>query len=358
MGKKIQRKIPGFSLIEAAFVLLIAGIVASLTLPLLSTSRQLERHKITETNQMQLFQALAGYVLKYNQLPLPSRPELEGEKGLKCHGRTTSACVGIIPYQELGLPESVARDGHGNWFTYVVESVLTSQMDGINKLPEIFGVKQSSLQGPNGGWNYFCQIPVKGNIKLDSLKNTPIFQPTENDYIAVILISHGPKGTGAFHRTKDERLPVEHEAEKKNADANLEFKASIGSDKTSDFTHQVYWVTRNNLMAIYAQTPCQAKPGNSAQTPDYRGNPRVSATTTAYPEVPRGPFYLPGENQNGAPTSPRAPDPHANQGVPSNTSNELSLTQGESQSEAATSNRSRPTITATPHIPQERSLFN
>lgn len=253
----MDKKIPGFSLIETAFVLLIAGIIAGLTFPLLSATRQLERQKITQNNQESLLHALAGYVLKYNHLPAPSMPESEG-KGY-CNSLEKSVCVGIIPYQDLGISEAAAKDGYGNWFTYVVGAKLTGA-GGTNN----YGSDVISMQK-----NSFCQISSSG-INLTTLAKKPVLEPAEKitehdkDHIAVILISHGPKGSGAFCQRKNQRLAVQYPAlENENTTESTQFLTRSNNDDKSDFTHQVYWLTRNNLMAVYAKHPCQSEYNSS-----------------------------------------------------------------------------------------------
>lgn len=246
----LRGKLPGFSLMEAAFYLLIIGIAASLTVPLLTASQKLERHKVTQAHQDQIFHALAGYVLKYNGLPEPSTPELAGKKGTSCYKQQQGqVCVGILPYQELGLSESIARDGHGNWFTYAMaKSLLTNDARG----------HQSDNVAKKAS---FCHIKPPG-IRLTSLAHVPVLAEKDDkdnhDFIAIVLVSHGPKGTGAFHPTQNKRLDAEHPQEQMNSIADNTFVMRTSQDTNSDFKHEVYWVTRNNLMAVYGKYPCRS----------------------------------------------------------------------------------------------------
>lgn len=238
------RRLSGFSLIEMSMVLLVVGIIASLTLPVLTTTLTLQRQKTTESNKEILFKALAVYVLTNDSLPRPSLPTLQGRSKPR-------ATVGIIPYQELGIPESMARDGYGNWFTYAINSNLAHEQN---------------LSQPAGGISFSAREQGTA-LNLKSLEGVAAFTSTqrrEKDFIAVILISHGPKGTGAFLPDNDERRSAFHakEAENSNDGTTFYFKSSLENDP--DFNHKVYWVTRNNLMAIYANKSFGTESSNAS----------------------------------------------------------------------------------------------
>lgn len=284
----VYTKLSGFSLIEVAFVLLIVGIAASLTFPLLTASQTLERHKVTKAHQDQIFRALAGYVLKYYCLPSPSTPELIGKQGKPCKNRQERACVGIIPYQELGLSESVARDGHSRWFTYAVAKKLTRE--GNENTPSMIEAAGGSEADKVG----FCNVPSQG-INLTSLSGVSILgESSKKDFIAVVLISHGPKGAGAFQSTTSERLHAEHPLELKNSTTDNAFFIRTSQDADPKFTHEVYWVTRNNLMAIYGKYPCQLDPKDLIFMGHIGlfGHDNASAPSRASPSPPSPPSFF------------------------------------------------------------------
>lgn len=240
---------------------MIAGIVISLTLPMLTTAQRSNRHQITQTHQHQLMQVLAAYVVKHDRLPIPSTPDKKGESvSLAKDDLLTLKAVGIIPYKELGISETMARDGHGHWFTYAVfPDLLTADPVGDRTDPKII---------PN---QYFChQVVPKKTLELKSLAGIPLLreQKSTTDFIAVILISHGSNGSGAFHPTKNEHLPVskDHFLEAKNSDNGLEFVARTKDDNSHTFDHDIFWVTRNNLLAVYGKCPCQPLPYQNAIT--------------------------------------------------------------------------------------------
>jgi type II secretory pathway pseudopilin PulG len=258
---KKYKRIPGLSLIETALTLVIAGIVISLTLPMLTTAQRSNRHQITQTHQHQLMLILAGYAVKHDRLPIPSTPDKKGKSvDLEKDDFLASKAVGIIPYKELGISETMARDGHGHWFTYaVVPDLLTNDLSGDLMAPKIM---------PN---QYFChQVVPKKMLELKSLRGDSLLreQSATTDFIAVILISHGSKGSGAFHPTKNEHLPVskDHFLEAKNSNNELEFVARTKDDNNHTFDHDIFWVTRNNLLAVYGKCPCQPLPYQNATT--------------------------------------------------------------------------------------------
>lgn len=253
---KDPKKIAAFSLLEVALALVIMGIIATLTLPLLTSYQNYNRHKITQTNTTQLFDVLAAYVLKYGRLPGPSTPALKGTS-IVYELDHLPVRIGIFPYKELGIPESVARDGYGNWYTYAVTSSLLKTKTDQEDLAHEIVAQESFL------YHYCHQKKPDKTITLTSLKGDSVLnEPTaKNDFIAVLLISHGPHGSGAFHPTKNERLPVfnHNESELKNLNEDSAFFVRMDDDENSTFEHQVFWTTRNNLLAIYARCPCQRK---------------------------------------------------------------------------------------------------
>lgn len=259
-----NKKIPGFSLIETALTLVVAGIVISLTLPILTTAQRSSRHQITQTNQHQLLQVLASYVIKHDRLPAPSTPDKKGESiDYKESDFDVSKSIGIIPYKTLGISEAMARDGHGHWFTYAVVPDLIinhHDADAPALMPDL-AVNQ-----------YFCHsVTLKKTIELKSIDRDPLLKEQEasTDFIAVVLISHGPKGSGAFHPTKNERLPVtnNHPLETENANNELKFVMRTKDDSSRVFDHEVFWATRNNLLALYGKCPCQPLPKELQSTP-------------------------------------------------------------------------------------------
>lgn len=197
--------------------------------------------------------------------------------------------------QELGLSESVARDGHGHWFTYAVVRDLVRPRAGVNEIVGTGPIGVGSLYlGHSSGGECFCRV-ISPGLSVNSLADiSALNADLKKDFIAVVLVSHGPKGTGAFQQTTSTRLPFENSYEQKNSMADNLFVMRTSQDINADFSHEVYWVTRNNLMAIYGNHPCQPIPKDITRTGAMEGNPNVPHIIPGTHSVPpsRSPVYM------------------------------------------------------------------
>ena len=228
----MKSRLPAFSLIEISIVLIILGIITSLSLPILTASLQTAALKKTEQHREHLFFALAGYVLKHHRLPCPSQIETLGIAQKNCD----KMCSGIVPFKDLGISAEIAKDGHGHWFTYAIN-------------PELAQQQLKAINDPVADITY-CTVR-HGPLILQTSENdsSPAIPDKKEDHIAVILVSHGPKGSGAPGQAK----LANNRAEEENSNGDTTFILQVGKD----FQHHVYWVSRNNLIAMYGKFPCQ-----------------------------------------------------------------------------------------------------
>lgn len=211
---------PAFSLIETAIVLIIMGLVGGMALPTLKWMLEWQKETVTVHHQEKILYALASYAVQNKMLPYAANP------GLPSGSQDKGRCRGIVPYADLGLPESIAKDGHHRWFTYVV--------DGYYAIPSPSGI------------NRLCN--QKGH-------STPLRVKGMQDKIAIALISHGPQGRGAYPNPM--AIPPQGEDEMQNATSDMEIIDRPWSrDPSNPFSHKVAWVTAQNLLAVYAHAPC------------------------------------------------------------------------------------------------------
>ena len=128
-------------------------------------------------------------------------------------------------------------------------------------------IDESGTEPPE---NSFCGIKADGleagisKINIVDQSHNPLLVKVFNshsliphDFIAVVLISHGSKGEGAY-TSAGTRNPIKHEGIDKAENANNDF-LFVDRQKSVDFDDTVSWVTRNNLMATYVQKPCRTK---------------------------------------------------------------------------------------------------
>lgn len=227
-----RKNLPGFTLIEMSFVLVIAGLIMGLSLPLLTTLLQQQKHKQTQMHQEQILYAIAAFLNQHGHLPAPAHPEAaDSEQGVAsnttCQGK--DHCQGLIPYRTLGLMENLAKDGYHHWMIYVTDRQLTQTTNRIQDLdaaPHERNVVFASKQA-------FCDIiPSSSSLQLLDSQGYPLLSAESNDLWAVILI-----GYGSQHPPK-------------NSTNTTAF--TVGEKDTL-----IKAVTRNNILAIYARSSCQ-----------------------------------------------------------------------------------------------------
>jgi prepilin-type N-terminal cleavage/methylation domain-containing protein len=179
----------GFTLIEMALVLMIAGLLlGGLLAPL---SAQMEQRRISETEESleKIKEALMGYAVMNGQLPCPANPGLASGLGNAGVARpppcNAANSAGVLPWATLGVSET---DAWGNRYTYRVTDYFTD-----------------SLGATNGGGCTPNPAPTQATFALCSSGTLDVLSAaTGGSRIAIntaaIIISHGRNGAGAYTR--------------------------------------------------------------------------------------------------------------------------------------------------------------
>jgi len=236
LKSSMRHTIPGFSLIEIAVVLIIIGVVSGMALPALTSMLNWQKTATTAQNQEKILYALANYAIQNKSLPYAANPiDSYGKQNVTARRRR-----GIVPYADLGLPESVAKDGYRHWFTYVVDHDYAT-------LPEkLYG--QSPIQSLR---NKLCEMPQSATY----LHLNPLHIRNGQKNIALALISHGPKGKGAYPNPLGSDFLGSDEKQNATSDHEI-IDRPISQDPQNPFSHTVVWVTAANLLALYGRAPC------------------------------------------------------------------------------------------------------
>ena len=265
----LKNNLPGFALVEVAIALTVLGIIGTLGLPIALHSLQRHKQQTTEAHAEKILSALSAFVIQEGRLPCPANPAAP----YTSFGEEVDICIhneeGILPFKTLGIPEALSKDGFGHYFTYVVESTLTCQELSKEKAaPSIlsFNILQNRpfTKSPSSKTANFCnmQPPAVPLQVLNSKENslTPVLSQ-EKDFIAVILVSHGEQGHGAF---KGNQTLIRNQAamhgpdEEQNANGDRIFiQRSFSLSKENYFDDLVFWVSRNTLLPLYAHRPCE-----------------------------------------------------------------------------------------------------
>jgi prepilin-type N-terminal cleavage/methylation domain-containing protein len=216
----------GFTLVELAIVLAIFGIIAGLSLPLMTHFKDLGRKQITFKHQEIVLTALGTYVARHHQLPCPSDVHIAGMARLSCNDRTQTHAFGLIPFRTLGIPEDKTKDAYGHPMHYAVNPALTS--------------KDSYCM------NFTTSEGMESTLTVSDESGQPVIDHREKVPIAVVLISEGD----AYKKPSS---PQEIE----NMTPNLKFYSLPYSQNPSQFfRHFMSWASRDMLISYYGHSTC------------------------------------------------------------------------------------------------------
>lgn len=252
--QKDSMGVPGFALLELAIALAVFGIMMSIGLSFLTLSMEKQRVKTTLDHQHNLIQSIANFVLHYDRLPCPADPtETESQLGLESfkNGTVCKRIKGLVPFRTLGLPKAMAKDGYQNWMTYAID-------EGTN-------LSSQEILFPSFCWKKAHHRLFIIDEKGCSVMSPPPLEASSNcpflhDWIAVILISHGPLGRGAYK--EKHRIPCPpHALEAPNCRpdpcpgeaSELRF---VSYPLSPAFTHRLKWITRDQLFSFHASESC------------------------------------------------------------------------------------------------------
>ncbi len=167
----MKRAQGGFSLVEMAVVLVIAGLmIGGLLTPL---AVQMEQRKISDTQKSmdEAREALMGFALRNGYLPCPAVSPvngLEDRSGATCRDGKRQ---GVLPWATLGLPK---LDSWGRAFHYSVAPAYS-----------------------NSQTMFTLQSPRDITIGTRDARGNLVAATAIND-IPAVIVSHGKNGAGGF----------------------------------------------------------------------------------------------------------------------------------------------------------------
>jgi prepilin-type N-terminal cleavage/methylation domain-containing protein len=185
-----RKQLHGFSLVEMAIVILIAGIMMGAGLSLLSVKQAAAQADVTQKHQETIKQALINYLVQKKRLPCPgdnTGTELTRSATLP----TCPSYSGIVPYKELGLERTVALDGWENFIAYVVSPTPSAlSTPPFNAWLYTYGI--AAPQGTSNPSQSFWPSNTLGGI-------TAKVNGTDTPGMVAALISYGKNGFGAVN---------------------------------------------------------------------------------------------------------------------------------------------------------------
>ena len=228
-GRPLRRQ-RGFTLLEMTIVLAIVGLVIGMVAPLLGQFLEQQRTSATEDNLEEIEDALVVFVRANGRLPCPAQPE-DTPLGTAPNSCTGSGDDGIVPFRTLGLPESTARDGSNNFFSYhVAEDYAAASLNSDITLG-------------------FC-LETQTLTVEDAATGGSDLAPGQQ--VAYTLVSHGKNGFGRYSPPNSSRVDANggsnDEDENTNANDTFVFTGEQTSAATSgSFDDVVHWRTRDQI---------------------------------------------------------------------------------------------------------------
>lgn len=287
----------GFTLLEMAFVVLVAGLFAGWALPQMDTAQDQRAWQTTVERQKRIALALSDYASRRYFLPCPADPTASPAGTARGSCTTDALRDGVLPFRTLGLSQMDVTDGYGNPFTYAISSAIresvVSAANVESKCRQLFPLLPTWIYLENL-FNYInansmkarlcCQRVQDGNAiqvrksaaggsvtttqgaggasGIFALPILPALLPSSAsnlNYFAYAVISHGRKGRGAYAWGRAARLDSSAAGpdEQENADQDAIYVARA-PDTTpgSSFDNIVLWRTQEQMMAETGQTTC------------------------------------------------------------------------------------------------------
>lgn len=191
----------GFTLVETAVVLVIAGTILGAGLKLAAVQAERSAIKTTQTNQEIVKQALATYLAKMGRLPCPDTNAIpDGRDAEDRGGAAPAACLsyfGRIPYIDLGIDQDNVVDGWDNYMTYVLSPGYRLTFNS-NAVPDLYFTNLPAVGFAAGVTQ--GAINVSDRFPANAAAPTLIADRTTFTGVAVAIISHGINGFGALNQ--------------------------------------------------------------------------------------------------------------------------------------------------------------
>ena len=247
----------GFTLIEIAVVVFIAGLLLSAVLTVITGIVDRTRNSADQAKLESIKVALATFLSRELRLPCPAVITLASDTANDGVEDTTSdgngACAatirpspwvvatGAIPWKTLGLSKESSIDGYANRFTYQVTKTATT-------------LNSQTVSGMLGNITiHSAGLGTAGN----QTNNCLVSPSTTNPCAAVVVVvSHGKNGSGAYTGS-GLQIPFDSSVtgndEKENTNADNKFVVKAYSENSSNpYDDKVLSITAGDLLTPLA----------------------------------------------------------------------------------------------------------
>lgn len=239
---KINFRSSGFTLIEMAIVLVIAGLLLTVVIGMGNSLIAQSRISATKTKQEAIKTAILSYIARNSRMPCPAVPTIApGNPGYGVEATTPGNCdgvpefglgqarvvIGLVPWFTLGLSDEGGEDGYYNRFTYAV----TSNSTNLNR---------NTIAGMLGNITIHTSTPIAlGLPPVGNQSNvcTPVGGGVNPCLEVAVIISHGLNGNGSYNRLGNQLAlpPVTATDELANTDLNSSFVQKEFSEGANPF---------------------------------------------------------------------------------------------------------------------------
>ena len=187
----------GFTLVEMAVVVVIIGLLMAMGLAMTNSMMENTKRSTTKDREDYVRDALIAYFTANHRLPCPDNGSNVGNTGrdgvedrlaggatpVTSSGCTAATGLGTVPYLTLGIAREKALDAYGNFITYRLDTARNWHLTAT------FPPTPAACNPPG-----IIAPPVVG---LSVYSTTTVLQTNS---AAVVLISHGPNGRGAWNQ--------------------------------------------------------------------------------------------------------------------------------------------------------------
>ncbi len=289
-GKKQE----GYILIELAIVFVVFGLLMATFLPFYEQYKQRNAKIETEKRMEIVAKAFSSFAQMRWRLPCPANSAVAvgtplGVERAACNANIPDA-HGIIPYRTLGLPEQYAKDGYGNFFTYVVSADFTNDnrlgiaLDNVNiRLAHLVGGDNTTgkyallprahfcaplmdsggdITAQQDGANLYAGVARDTTNVPRTTNPSPNLNRADNvTGIAVALISHGENGNGAYQsnglQSAASAVGTAEELTSNNTNRLVVTESDYANTGANEYDDIVNFYTQDEVYAISGRESCE-----------------------------------------------------------------------------------------------------